>query len=39
VRPAGLTNAEGKPKYTGLHALRYFYASWRINADRGGQGL
>ncbi|MFZ0066691.1 MAG: hypothetical protein WAK90_11025 [Pseudolabrys sp.] len=21
VRPAGLTNAEGKPKYTGLHAL------------------
>jgi ABC-type uncharacterized transport system substrate-binding protein len=20
VRPAGLTNAEGKPKYTGLHA-------------------
>jgi hypothetical protein len=39
VRPAGLTNAEGKPKYTGLHTLRHFYASWRINADRGGQGL
>ena len=39
MRPAGLTNAEGKPKYTGLHTLRHFYASWRINADRGGQGL
>ena len=31
---------EGKPKYTGLHALRHFYASWCINPlDRGGQGL
>jgi integrase len=28
------------PKYTGLHALRHFYASWCINLkDRGGQGL
>jgi integrase len=28
------------PKYTGLHALRHFYASWCINPlDRGGQGL
>jgi len=28
------------PKYTGLHALRHFYASWCINPrDRGGLGL
>jgi integrase len=40
VRAAGLLNAEGKPKYTGLHSLRHFYASWCINPlDRGGQGL
>src|ERR1700730_15139806 len=40
VRRAGLLDATGKPKYTGLHALRHFYASWLINAkDRGGQGL
>ena len=36
--------AKGKPvltiKYTGLHALRHFYASWCINPlDRGGLGL
>lgn len=35
---------KGRPlvaaKYTGLHALRHFYASWCINpVDRGGQGL
>jgi len=37
---AGLTKQDGKPKYTGLHALRHFYASWCINPlDRGGQGL
>jgi integrase len=37
---AGVTDAAGKPKYTGLHALRHFYASWCINrvAD-GGLGL
>lgn len=31
---------DGKAKYTGLHALRHFYASWCINrpAD-GGLGL
>ncbi|WP_095201640.1 tyrosine-type recombinase/integrase [Mesorhizobium carmichaelinearum] len=34
---------EGKPimaaKYTGLHALRHFYASWLINPkEKGGQG-
>ena len=40
VHAAGLTDADGKPKYTGLHALRHFYASWCINPlDRGGQGL
>jgi integrase len=40
VCSAGLTNAKGKPKYTGVHALRHFYASWCINPlDRGGQGL
>jgi integrase len=40
VCAAGLTTAKGKPKYTGPHALRHFYASWCINPlDRGGQGL
>jgi integrase len=40
VRAAGLLKANGKPKYTGLHSLRHFYASWCINPlDRGGQGL
>jgi integrase len=28
---AGVVNADGRPKYTGLHALRHFYASWCIN--------
>jgi integrase len=28
---AGLVNAKGRPKYTGLHSLRHFYASWCIN--------
>ncbi len=28
---AGLVGADGKAKYTGLHALRHFYASWCIN--------
>jgi integrase len=37
-------DASGKPlmapKYTGLHALRHFYASWCINPrDRGGLGF
>jgi integrase len=40
VRAAKLTDSKGKLKYTGLHALRHFYASWCINPiDRGGQGL
>ena len=39
-RALGCRTQEGKPKYTGLHALRHFYASWCINRlDRGGQGL
>jgi integrase len=28
---AGVTMPGGKAKYTGLHALRHFYASWCIN--------
>jgi integrase len=28
---AGVTDKHGKAKYTGLHALRHFYASWCIN--------
>jgi integrase len=40
VHSAGLTDSKGRAKYTGLHALRHFYASWCINPlDRGGQGL
>lgn len=40
VRAAGLVAADGKSKYTGLHALRHFYASWCINPlERGGLGL
>ena len=40
VVAAGLTDLEGEPKYTGLHALRHFYASWCINRrDDGGLEL
>jgi integrase len=28
---AGVTDKRGRAKYTGLHALRHFYASWCIN--------
>jgi integrase len=28
---AGVTDKAGRAKYTGLHALRHFYASWCIN--------
>jgi integrase len=28
---AGVTNKHGQAKYTGLHSLRHFYASWCIN--------
>jgi integrase len=31
VVKAGLVDAKGKAKYTGLHALRHFYVSWCIN--------
>jgi integrase len=30
------TPPHGKAKYTGLHALRHFYASWCINAKADG---
>jgi integrase len=33
---AGVITADGKPKYTGLHALRHFYASWCINRRADG---
>jgi integrase len=40
VRAAGVVGKDGKPKYSGLHALRHFYASWCINPrERGGLGL
>ena len=40
VRAAGLTDAKGNLKYTGVHALRHFYASWCINPpEHGGLGL
>jgi integrase len=28
---AGVVGSDGRAKYTGLHALRHFYASWCIN--------
>lgn len=42
--PTGKLDPEGNPmigaKYTGLHALRHFYASWLINRPQdGGLGL
>ena len=37
---AGVVTPEGKAKYTGMHALRHFYASWLINREEdGGQAL
>jgi integrase len=40
VHKAGLTDAMGKPKYSKVHSLRHFYASWCINPpEHGGQGL
>jgi integrase len=37
---AGVVGEDGKAKYTGLHALRHFYASWCINRrDDGGLEL
>src|SRR5262249_45494905 len=31
---AGIVNDKGEPKYSGLHALRHFYASWCINRKK-----
>lgn len=36
ARLAGLLDKEGNPKYTGLHALRHFYASWCLNRKEDG---
>jgi integrase len=33
---AGVVTKDDKPKYTGLHALRHFYASWCINRRADG---
>ena len=33
---AGVVDAEGEAKYTGLHSLRHFYASWCINRKADG---
>jgi integrase len=33
---AGVVAAEDKAKYTGLHSLRHFYASWLINRKEDG---
>ncbi len=35
-KAAGMTAKDGKPKYTGLHAIRHFYASWCINRRTDG---
>ncbi len=40
VLAAGLVDGDGVPKYSGLHCLRHFYASWCINRrEDGGLGL
>jgi integrase len=33
---AGVVTKDGRAKYTGLHALRHFYASWCINRKADG---
>ena len=33
---AGVVNSDGSAKYTGLHSLRHFYASWCINRKADG---
>jgi len=33
---AGVVKKKGKAKYTGMHALRHFYASWCINRREDG---
>jgi integrase len=38
MKKAGLVDADGNAKYTGLHSLRHWYASWLINpASLGGR--
>lgn len=40
MKRAGVLSLDGGAKYTGLHALRHFYASWLINRkEDGGIGL
>lgn len=40
MKKAGVVTPEGNAKYSGLHALRHFYASWLINRkEDGGLGL
>jgi integrase len=39
LKKAHIVDKDGKPKYTGLHALRHFYASWLINRPPIGRGL
>jgi len=40
MEKAGIVDKDGAAKYTGLHALRHFYASWCINRkEDGGIGL
>jgi len=36
VVAAGVIDAKGEAKYTGLHSLRHFYASWCINRKAEG---
>jgi len=36
IAAAGVVTKTGAPKYTGLHALRHFYASWCINRKANG---
>ncbi|MGB6416382.1 MAG: tyrosine-type recombinase/integrase, partial [Pseudolabrys sp.] len=31
---AGVVDDKGEAKYTGLHSLRHFYASWLINRKK-----
>ena len=33
---AGVVTSKGEAKYTGLHSLRHFYASWCINRKKDG---
>lgn len=40
MKKAGIVDAAGNPKYSGLHVFRHWFASWSINPkDQGGRGL